>query len=154
MKMLSNQKKDTLLDYIPSITSAAYIILANVVELLKPLYELTVILEKRDITMGMAYLQFKKAIFEIKSIYSKLINDFALDIQKNLEDRLKKMNNDCKYPLICCILDPRVKPFIISKYVGFTEKELLDAKDYVMELNCDTERVDIVSCGAILIDQD
>lgn len=134
-------KKESILEFIPRRTSTAYIILEKLVEILKPLYELTLILEKRDITIGMAYLQLKKVIYEIKTDYSNVIKEFALKIKANLENRLELLNMDSDYPLLCCLLDPRVKPFIMGGCLGFSDEEYIQAKNKLMELASQTDKI-------------
>lgn len=125
-------KREELLDFIPT-SDAAYVILEKLVEVLKPLYTLTLVLEKREITLGMAYLRLKQLIHELKSD-CECVNDYANQIKKELIKRLEILNSETSIPLVCCLLDVRVKPFIQNKELGFTDNEMKIATAKLIEL--------------------
>lgn len=141
-------KVNELLKYIPAESSIEYEILDNLISILKPMYELTIKLESRDTTMGMAILLMKKIIYEFDiTSYSPKVNEFAEKIRNDLIKRLEIIESESTVPLLCCILDVRVKAFIKGHLVGFTDIEYQKAKNALLELvsdNCFEEENDSI----------
>lgn len=135
---MQKPKKNSLLDVIPSPTSADYIMLRHLVVILKPMYNLTIKLSNRNITAGMAYLHYKQVIFEKTEIADEdrppLLEKFEEKLKKNMDERLMLINKDSKIPLLCCMLDIRVKAFIERRCVGFTDDEYMESKNALISI--------------------
>lgn len=113
-----------------------YSVLDNLIEILKPFYDLTHIIESRDCSCGMALLRVKKVLFELKDNYPEKVQKFINDIKTDFERRIKIINQDSKnIILLCCLLDVRVKAFISKKMIGFTEEEYEAAKSKLLEVS-------------------
>lgn len=132
---ISKPKIDELLQYIPKSSSNDYKYLNDIVNILRPFYNLTLLLEKRNITLCMAVLNIKRVLYELNtSIYTKDFKEYADRIKESVNDRLRIIYSETRIPLMCCILDPRVKTFIKESLVGFTVDEFTDAKNALHSL--------------------
>lgn len=125
-------KEDELLKFIPSPTNIAYVILDKLCDILEPLYKLTKILEDRNMTMGMAVLHYKQTLFEFKTDYPTKIQEYVESIKINMIERLNNICNDSDLPLLCCMLDPRVKSFILHSTLGFSDSEFEKSKSLLI----------------------
>lgn len=132
---INKPQKDPLYEYLQQINSANYIVLDYLVNILKPFYDITLLLEKRETNLGMAMLNIKKVIYELNTdIYPSKLNEYAENIKRNLTEKIKIINNETSIPLLCCLLDPRVKQFIKSTLLGFTAEEYREAKNTLENL--------------------
>lgn len=117
---ITKPKEDALLQYIPKSSSNDYKYLNDIVNILKPFYNLTLLLEKRNLTIGTAVLNVKRVLYELNtSIYTKDFKQYADRIKESANEKLRIIYSKTRIPLMCCIVDPRVKTFyqrVISRF--------------------------------------